>query len=304
MVMSPDDDSRASNVANTLAFAIPRMPNPVRNAENAMDQPVGQPSPLKVIALPPRTKRKPPPVPAVVVDRSALFRAGLMHILAGGRFRVTAECATLHELPEQALGTTHCVILIGLDTDVEVCLTRITSLKEKHKGLRVIVLSERLLPEQMLAAIAAGADGYLLKNEISPDAVLKSLELVLVEGVVVPQGITRLLASHGVTPPPVKLESEIVVPPQPDTLSPPNAENCPARTSHETTSNSFLGRLSDREQLILMHLTKGASNKHIARELNIAEATVKVHVKSLLRKIRVSNRTQAAMWAIKHVSLT
>jgi two-component system nitrate/nitrite response regulator NarL len=50
-----------------------------------------------------------------------------------------------------------------------------------------------------------------------------------------------------------------------------------------------------------MHLTKGASNKHIARELNIAEATVKVHVKSLLRKIRVSNRTQAAMWAIKHV---
>ena len=42
---------------------------------------------------------------------------------------------------------------------------------------------------------------------------------------------------------------------------------------------------------------RGASNKHIARELQIAEATVKVHVKSVLRKIRVKNRTQAAMWA-------
>jgi hypothetical protein len=47
-----------------------------------------------------------------------------------------------------------------------------------------------------------------------------------------------------------------------------------------------------------MHLTQGASNKHIARELNIAEATVKVHVKGLLGKIGVKNRTQAAVWAM------
>jgi DNA-binding NarL/FixJ family response regulator len=60
-----------------------------------------------------------------------------------------------------------------------------------------------------------------------------------------------------------------------------------------------VGRLSNREQTILKQLTQGASNKQIARELNIAEATVKVHVKSLLRKIHVSNRTQAAMWAIQ-----
>ena len=50
-----------------------------------------------------------------------------------------------------------------------------------------------------------------------------------------------------------------------------------------------------------MQLTHGASNKHIARELNIAEATVKIHVKSLLSKIRVNNRTQAAMWAMNRV---
>jgi len=212
----------------------------------------------------------------VVVDRSALFRAGLTHILTGGRFRVTAECATLQELSEQALGTTHCVALIGLDKNVEACLTRIASLKEKHKGLRVIVLSERLLPEQVLAAIAAGADGYLLRNEISPDAVLKSLELVLVEGVVVPQGFTKLLNGHPGIQADVSPESEILARPQNDAPFQPQPESGSAQAPGETVSNNFLGKLSDREQLILMHLTKGASDKHIARELNIAEATVKL----------------------------
>jgi len=59
--------------------------------------------------------------------------------------------------------------------------------------------------------------------------------------------------------------------------------------------------MSEREQTILMHLMEGASNKHIARELDIAEATVKVHVKSLLIKIRAKNRTQAATWAMARV---
>jgi hypothetical protein len=49
--------------------------------------------------------------------------------------------------------------------------------------------------------------------------------------------------------------------------------------------------------MILLHLTQGASNKHIARELKISEATVKTHVKALLHKISVRNRTQAAVWA-------
>jgi diguanylate cyclase (GGDEF)-like protein len=61
-------------------------------------------------------------------------------------------------------------------------------------------------------------------------------------------------------------------------------------------------RLSNREQMILKQLMHGAPNKCIARALNIAEATVKVHIKSLLRKIRVENRTQAAIWAMNHPS--
>ena len=57
---------------------------------------------------------------------------------------------------------------------------------------------------------------------------------------------------------------------------------------------------SPRETAILQLLREGAPNKRIARQLSLTEATVKVHLKSILRKIRVSNRTQAAVWAMGH----
>jgi two-component system nitrate/nitrite response regulator NarL len=60
-------------------------------------------------------------------------------------------------------------------------------------------------------------------------------------------------------------------------------------------------RLSPREQEMLSHLLSGHSNKLIARELGITEATVKVHLKSVLRKIRVQNRTQAAIWTLSNL---
>jgi two-component system nitrate/nitrite response regulator NarL len=60
--------------------------------------------------------------------------------------------------------------------------------------------------------------------------------------------------------------------------------------------------LTSREVEILKRLMEGESNKVIARKLDIAEATIKVHVKSILRKVRVKNRTQAALWATAHLS--
>jgi two-component system, NarL family, nitrate/nitrite response regulator NarL len=62
------------------------------------------------------------------------------------------------------------------------------------------------------------------------------------------------------------------------------------------------GRLTSRETQILRCLTRGASNKIIARELGCSEATVKVHVKGILRKVKAANRTQAAMWAQEHMA--
>jgi two-component system nitrate/nitrite response regulator NarL len=67
------------------------------------------------------------------------------------------------------------------------------------------------------------------------------------------------------------------------------------------SAGSPIRTLSSREAEILHCLMQGAPNKIIARKLEVAEATVKVHIKAILRKIRVTNRTQAAMWAVAHL---
>jgi two-component system nitrate/nitrite response regulator NarL len=75
----------------------------------------------------------------------------------------------------------------------------------------------------------------------------------------------------------------------------------PQAASPGTESRSDGVHLSPRESELLFHLVEGQSNKLIARELGITEATVKVHLKSVLRKIRVENRTQAAIWALANL---
>ena len=62
------------------------------------------------------------------------------------------------------------------------------------------------------------------------------------------------------------------------------------------------GILSPRKTLILRCVTQGASNKLIARELGVSEATVKAHLKAILRKVKADNRTQAALWAQEHLA--
>jgi two-component system, NarL family, nitrate/nitrite response regulator NarL len=117
-------------------------------------------------------------------------------------------------------------------------------------------------------AIGWSVDAYLLKDT-SPDALTRSLQLVMLGQQIFP---TRLMAAL------LHTEAE------------PAAESLGGASTN----------LSPREAQILRHLTSGDSNKAIARALAISEATVKVHLKALLRKVRVSNRTQAAVWAMNN----
>jgi two-component system nitrate/nitrite response regulator NarL len=263
------------------------------DAASTSDQRVDVGGPLPLPKRTARSSRSPSQstkrglrVPTVLIENSALFRAGLKHILAPSRFRITAEAFKLFDLAESVFSDKRCVALIGLDGDATAILSRVRSLTEEHKGLHIIILTERFRPAELLAAIDSGAEGYLLKNEISADALLQSLELVLLGVVVIPRGLTR---EDRVQP---QLDAGPALQ-EPETIS---ARGQPANAAAQTDD---IGLLSPREQTVLMHLTQGVSNKHIARELNIAEATVKVHVKSLLGKIGVNNRTQAAMWAMK-----
>jgi len=133
----------------------------------------------------------------------------------------------------------------------------------------------------MRAILAAGADGYCLAT-LECAALIKSLELVMLGEIIFPSGLFLSAISKLSK----RLEPLVIeqIRPIPKLLQ----------------SDRKTRMLSSREAEILRCLMHGAPNKVIARELDVAEATVKVHVKAILRKIQVSNRTQAAIWAAEH----
>jgi two-component system, NarL family, nitrate/nitrite response regulator NarL len=228
----------------------------------------------------------PVPVPVVVVDPNPLFWARVVWMfseLAGERFRVLVGCSSLDDLSDKIVERCK-LVLLSIDDAVEPTLADVQALAER--GIRVVVLSDRMETSAILAATAAGLRGYLVKTEISPDALIASLEIIMLGGFVIPRALSGLL---GQMPESALAGKTIVdVPIAPGWLNQPEDDDQPP--------------LSDRERMILHQLKRGASNKQIARELGIAAGTVKVHVKSVLRKIRVQNRTQAAVWAMQNLN--
>jgi two-component system nitrate/nitrite response regulator NarL len=211
-----------------------------------------------------------------------------MHILAGTQFRVMPGCSSIKDIEKSVLNHHVYLALVGVNKDGNELLPELLALKVQFEYLRIVLFTDQFNLEEFLTAVASGVDCYLLKNEITRDALLKSLDLVLLGETIVPQQFTQLLRNQ------IHRQQEI--------LSGSNyletyLAHPRAQSSTEVLRAGDTVRLSTQEQVILLQLTHGASNKHIARELKISEATVKTHVKALLHKIRVSNRTQAAVWA-------
>lgn len=230
----------------------------------------------------------------VIVDRSPLVRAGLKHILDDTRFRVCFECPDLQDLPEGAIRDRQPnLVLIGISIPSEQDLSRIQGLKKIYDCLLVVVLAEGRGQENFLAAMDAGADGYLAADNVSTDMLLKALDLVMSRAVVIPLALMGSMKDRAREPLVIDVDRELDISEHTTGHLALTIQDCSA-----IALPSSAIALSKREQLILWHLTQGAPNKQIARELAVAEATVKVHVKAILRKIRVRNRTQAAIWAI------
>jgi two-component system nitrate/nitrite response regulator NarL len=196
--------------------------------------------------------------------------------------------SSLKDIEKFALSNSERLVLVDLNKDARGILSELQIYKVKYEHLRVVIFSDQFDFEELLIALASGVDCYLLKNEISPDALLKSLDLVLLGETIIPRGFTQLLRNQ------VCLQQEAV---SPGNYLERRLAYPPPEFPIEAPRASDIAQLSNKEQIILLHLTRGASNKHIARELKISEATVKTHVKALLHKINVRNRTQAAVWA-------
>jgi two-component system nitrate/nitrite response regulator NarL len=171
------------------------------------------------------------------------------------------------------------IIDVGVEPDATV--GQIQLFKDQHPTARVAVLAERFHQDDMISAFRAGANVYFIKAA-NCTVFIKALELVMLGETILPAEFLSLFREH----------EHLDLAPDPEANLNASLE----------VDDDHARRLSAREKCILRCLAEGSSNKLIARKIDIAEATVKVHVKAILRKIGVHNRTQAAIWAMNNGS--
>jgi two-component system nitrate/nitrite response regulator NarL len=205
-----------------------------------------------------------------VIGSRRLLRSGLVSLLSTVGFSPIEEVDDFEHL-EGSIGTkqTPKMLIVCLIRGVENVTEAMDRIRAYAPDARTVFVVPQLDVALMSDCFAAGAFGFLLES-ISRDALGESLRLVSSGEKVFPSELASLFPM---------LASRLASP-QTHDLAPPESQ------------------LSHRELDILRSLTSGHSNKVIAQNLKIAEATVKVHVKRILRKARVMNRTQAAMWGV------
>jgi two-component system, NarL family, nitrate/nitrite response regulator NarL len=213
---------------------------------------------------------------------------GLKHILLGTRFDVRSGAPSqldgMEQDPERLSEASPVLFIVDVNYHQGETPEVVRNAKAQHPAARVVVLADVFDLDSMMAALQAGADGYCLST-ISCEVLVKYLDLVMLGETVFPSAM--FLSSLSELDKIAQVEKTVPFE-APDNVIPISAGS-PIRT------------LSAREAEILHCLMQGAPNKIIARKLEVAEATVKVHIKAILRKIRVANRTQAAMWAVAHL---
>lgn len=204
------------------------------------------------------------PTSIVVIDDHTLFRRGIVALLQREPdFAVIGEAADGIEGIKKVAQLRPDVVLLDLHMPGISGLDAMRAILEETPTTRVVMLTVSEDADDLVSALRAGALGYLLKN-IDSDFLIASVHRAARGESVVSSEMTS------------KLVQEL-------------RGGTPDKPS-----------LSPREREILRHLAGGASNKEIARELDVAESTVKIHVQHILRKLGLSSRVQAAVWATEN----
>ncbi len=205
----------------------------------------------------------------LIVDDHPLFRKGLVQLLQTiPAFQLVGEAADGAEGLALARELAPDLMLLDLNMRDMSGLEVLRAVRAARLDTRVVLITVSDHGEDVVAALRAGADGYLLKD-MDPEAMLQALSDVAAGRTVIPQALTHLLATA-------------------------------LRSEARPQSPSAAG-LTEQELRILEKLAEGLSNKLIGREFDIAEGTVKVHVKNILRKLELRSRVEAAVWAVEHL---
>lgn len=205
----------------------------------------------------------------LIIDDHPLFRRGLVQLLqrvAG--FVLVGEAAGGAEGLALARTLRPDLILLDLNMRDTGGLEVLRGLRAARIDARVVMVTVSDSGEDVVAALRGGVEGYLLKD-MEPEAMLDALHAVAAGHVVIPEQLNHLLAA--------------------------------ALRGEARPQSAGAAGLTEQEVRILEKIAAGLSNKQIGRELDIAEGTVKVHVKHVLRKLELRSRVEAAVWAVEHM---
>jgi two-component system nitrate/nitrite response regulator NarL len=238
------------------------------------------------------------PIRIAIVEANDLFRHRFTKLLDRNH-SVLKTASNIRELGGEIPPTAFDLIVFGIS---DRCPTaNILALRQQFPFAAIVALSEHCDADEMQHALESGARGYLPKS-LCLDVLGKSIEL-LVDDISI--ALTDMIR-------PARQPSDQIDPTRPQQAiqiktgaepsdGPGNSRIAGFELARQPPADRApQPSLSGREEHVLKLLAKGLPNKLIAFQLGICEATVKVHVKAMLRKIGVRNRTQAAIWALDH----
>ncbi|MFP5382981.1 MAG: two-component system response regulator NarL [Gammaproteobacteria bacterium] len=202
----------------------------------------------------------------LIVDDHPLMRKGLAQLLSLEQdFNVIGEAASGQEALQFVQREKPDLVILDLNMAGMNGIQTLSALHDVGCTARIIVYTVSDNHEDLSRALRAGADGYLLKD-MEPESLIDAIRETL--------------------------DGQVTVSPQ--------LTSAMARALRDNATPALdLSSLTDREQQILQLIAEGQSNKRIARSLDIAEATVKVHVKHLLKKLNMHSRVEAAIWVVQ-----
>jgi len=228
-------------------------------------------------------------VPVILIESTSLFREGLMRILQKTRFEVVEDAASVAALPPTHVHAPK-LVLIGTGVDAAATEREIEACRRRFPSARRIVVNDRFDRHTVVLMPESGVSAYLGKA-VTTEVLLMSLELVTLDAMVFS---APRPCCHATSPERNDLKSAMI-------SKDVSGDRMLLANTDQLGECDAAHQLSTREIGILHCLVQGEPNKLIARKFQITEATVKVHIKAILRKIRAVNRTQAAIWAMSHL---